>query len=64
MITQEDEFACAMEKRREVTSEEYRLAEIMLSLTKAIKVSCSFFSSHISYQTTLLARRSHGSRQI
>ncbi|CAH8630947.1 unnamed protein product [Heterobilharzia americana] len=28
-----------MEKRREVTKEEYKLAEVMLSLTKAIRVS-------------------------
>ncbi|VDP68360.1 unnamed protein product [Echinostoma caproni] len=35
---EEEEIARTMEKRREVTTEEYRLAEIMLNLTKAIKL--------------------------
>ncbi|CAL8097314.1 unnamed protein product [Calicophoron daubneyi] len=34
----ESEIAGSMEKRREVTREEYRLAEVMLGLTKAIKL--------------------------
>ncbi|KAF5404533.1 hypothetical protein PHET_01715 [Paragonimus heterotremus] len=35
---EERQIIVSMEKRREVTREEYRLAEVMLSLTKAIKL--------------------------
>ncbi|KAA3681914.1 uncharacterized protein DEA37_0011418 [Paragonimus westermani] len=36
--SEERQIIVSMEKRREVTREEYRLAEVMLSLTKAIKL--------------------------